>query len=85
VTTKSQGPLMQSSHRSTQMVSIASLHKQAESYKSTNATTCLFCLKCKLPFGAWITLAPIYEEEIYARYGPPTSRKTGQSAYKDIK
>ena len=63
VTTKSQGPLMQSSHRSTQMVSIASLHILVESCKITNATTCHFYWKCKLPFGVWILLVPICKAE----------------------
>jgi hypothetical protein len=47
----------------TQMVSIVSLHMQAENCKSMNAITRLFCLKCKLLFEAWTILAPNYEAE----------------------
>jgi len=60
---KSQGALAPFLCKFTQMVSIVSLHMQAESCKSMNAITRLYCLKCKLLFEAWTIWAPNYEAE----------------------
>jgi hypothetical protein len=62
-TTKSPGALGPFLRKSIKKVSIVLSLTPAENYKNTNATTPLFCSKCKLPFGAWTILPLISEEE----------------------